>query len=90
MELIQRLFPELAMNPFNASTNIEYVLPNSEHVIIEIFNTSGQKIDVLLNQYMKAGQHQVKFKAQNLPSGIYYYRIGAGKFQDVKKMVLLK
>ena len=77
-------------NPFNASTNIEYVLPNSEHVIIEIFNTSGQKIDVLLNQYMKAGQHQVKFKAKNLPSGIYYYRIGAGKFHDVKKMILIK
>jgi uncharacterized protein (DUF362 family) len=77
-------------NPFNASTNIEFVLTNSEHVLIEVFNIRGQKVEILLNKSINAGQHLVRFKAQNLPSGNYFYKIKAGKFEDVKKMILLK
>jgi hypothetical protein len=77
-------------NPFNPLTTIEFTLPKSEEVKIEIFNTLGQKIYVLLNQHMKAGNHEVEFNVANLSSGIYFYRIEAGEFQDVKKMIMLK
>ena len=77
-------------NPFNPSTQISFNLPKPEFVTLEIYNTLGQKIETLLNKAMKAGQHEVEFNAQNLSSGIYFYRIEAGEFQDVKKMVLLR
>ena len=77
-------------NPFNPSTKIKFALPKPENVKIDVYNTLGQKIETLLNQQMKAGHHEVEFNAQNLSSGLYYYRIEAGEFQDVKKMILLK
>jgi hypothetical protein len=77
-------------NPFNPLTKIKFNIPKSEEVKIEIFNTLGQRIDILVNQFMKAGYHEVEFNAQNLSSGIYLYRIEAGKFQDTNKMVLLR
>jgi hypothetical protein len=77
-------------NPFNPSTTIEYDLPKPANVRIEVYNIAGQKIQILLNKKISAGSHHVEFNTQNLSSGIYYYRIEAGEFQDVKKMILLK
>jgi hypothetical protein len=77
-------------NPFNPSTKIKFAIPKNESVKIEVYNSIGQKIEALLNQHMKAGHHDVEFNAQNLSSGIYFYKIEAGEFQDVKKMILLK
>jgi len=77
-------------NPFNPSTKIKYSLPKPENVKIEVYNTIGQKIKTLLNKQMPAGYHEVIFTAENLPSDVYFYRIIAGDFQDVKKMVLLR
>ena len=77
-------------NPFNPSTKIKFALPKAEKVKIELYNTLGQNVRTLLNQRLKAGYHEVEFNAANLSSGIYFYRIEAGEFQDVKKMVLLK
>ena len=50
----------------------------------------GQKIDTLINKPMPVGYYEIEFNAQNLPSGVYYYRIEVGEFQDVKKMILIK
>ena len=77
-------------NPFNPVTEIKYSLPESEHVLIEVYNTLGQKIQILLNKYMNAGHHEVEFNGQNLTSGVYFYRLKAGEFEQVNKMVLLK
>jgi M6 family metalloprotease-like protein len=83
-------------NPFNPSTKIKYSLPKPEKVKIEIFNLLGQKIETLLNKPMPAGSFEVEFTANDLPSGVYLYRIvvdsygEAGEFQEVKKMILLK
>jgi hypothetical protein len=77
-------------NPFNPSTTIELSLPKASDVRIEVYNIAGQKVQTLLNEKMPAGGHQVEFTAQNLSSGVYFYRIQADKFQDVKKMVLLQ
>jgi len=77
-------------NPFNPSTKIKFDLPKPETVKIEVYNIIGQKIQTLLNNPMPAGYHEVEFNGQNLSSGIYLYRIEAGEWQDVKKMVYLK
>ena len=77
-------------NPFNPSTHIKFALPKPGHVLIEVYNVLGQKIDMLLNKKMIAGYHEIVFDAMSHPSAIYFYRIKAGEFQDVKKMVLLK
>jgi hypothetical protein len=77
-------------NPFNPSTTIEFDLPNASDVRIEVYNIAGQKIQTLLINQISAGSHQVEFNAQNLSSGVYFYKIEAGEFQDVKKMILLR
>jgi predicted GH43/DUF377 family glycosyl hydrolase len=77
-------------NPFNPSTTIEFHLSKSADVRIEVFNIAGQKIKTLVNKKMSAGTHQVQFNAQRLTSGVYFYRIEAGEFQDVKKMIIIK
>jgi hypothetical protein len=77
-------------NPFNPSTKIKFTLPKAEKVKIAVYNTIGQKIETLLNQSMKAGFYEVEFNAVYLSSGVYFYRIEAGEFQYVKKMVLIK
>jgi len=77
-------------NPFNSSTKIKFTLPKPETVKIEVYNIIGQKIQTLLNKPMPAGYHEVEFNGQNLSSGVYLYRIQAGVWQDVRKMVLVK
>jgi PKD repeat protein len=77
-------------NPFNPSTQIKFALPKSEHGKIEVYGLIGQKIKTLLNKSMPAGYHKIEFNGQNLSSGIYIYRIEAGEFQDVKKMIILR
>jgi hypothetical protein len=77
-------------NPFNPSTNIKFDLPRAVDVEFEVFNIMGQKVATLINRHMPAGYHQVTFKAHNLSSGIYFYRIDASTWQDVKKMIFLK
>ena len=77
-------------NPFNATTKITFTLPKSENVSIEIFNTQGKRIEVILQQTKRAGQHQITYDPSNLASGVYYYRITAGRFQQVRKMILNK
>jgi hypothetical protein len=77
-------------NPFNPSSTIKFSLPKNNLVRIDLYNTLGQRVKTILNKQMRAGQHEVEFKAQNLASGVYYYKIEAGDFQDMKKMVLIK
>ena len=77
-------------NPFNPSTSIKFTLPGSEFVNLKIFDTLGQKAESISYKRMKAGNYEMKFNAQYLSSGIFYYRIEAGDFQDVKRMILIK
>ena len=77
-------------NPFNPSTQINFTLPKQEKVKIEIYNSLGQCIRTLLDEEKNAGAHHVIFSTTNLSSGIYFYRIQAGKFEDAKKMILLR
>jgi len=77
-------------NPFNPSTKIRYSLPQKGFVTIKVFDMLGRDVTNLINEEQNAGQHEVNFKANNLPSGIYFYRITAGGSAITKKMILLK
>jgi photosystem II stability/assembly factor-like uncharacterized protein len=77
-------------NPFNPSTKIKFALPKADKVKIELYNTLGQREETILNRKMKAGNYDIEFNAENLSSGVYFYRLQAGEFQDAKKMILLK
>jgi len=77
-------------NPFNPITDISYALPNSSYVLITVFNFLGQEVVKLVDEFQEAGYRSVKFDASNLPSGVYFYQLHAGKFIDVKKMLVTK
>ncbi len=77
-------------NPFNPSTTIGYFLPAATHVTLKVFSSSGEEIAELVNGYKEPGEHEVEFNADNLSSGVYVYRISAGDYTALKKMILLK
>jgi hypothetical protein len=77
-------------NPFNPKTIINYNLPITHFVDISIYNLIGQKVATLISENKNAGYHQVEWDATSFASGVYYYRIQAGDFQDVKKMILIR
>jgi photosystem II stability/assembly factor-like uncharacterized protein len=77
-------------NPFNPSTKIKFSLPANGHTSLKVYDILGREVSTLLNEEFKAGEHEVEFNAENLPSGVYFYRIKAGEFTDIKKMLLLK
>ena len=77
-------------NPFNPSTTISYNITKPENVQIKVYNILGVEVASLVNEYQIAGEHSIKFNAENLSSGIYFYKLNAGSFSQIKKMTLLK
>jgi hypothetical protein len=77
-------------NPFNPATQIRYSLPERSHVSLKVYNLLGQEIATLINQDETAGNYIALFEANKLPSGVYFYKLQAGGFRDVKKMVLIR
>ncbi len=82
-------------NPFNPTTNFEFSLSLSAHVKIDIFNIVGQKVRTLVDEEMKPGVYVADWdgkdeNGKSVSSGIYFYRMEAGEFSDMKKMVLVK
>jgi len=77
-------------NPFNPSTTIEYSIPQSGNVKLKIYNSIGEEITTLVNNYEEAGNYKIIFDASSLSSGIYFYKLETGHFTSVKKMILLK
>jgi subtilisin-like proprotein convertase family protein len=77
-------------NPFNPSTEIQYGLPVTSEVKVEVLNTLGQRVAVLVNGKQEAGYHTATFENQTLSSGVYFYTIEAGQFRACKKLLLLR
>ncbi len=77
-------------NPFNPSTKINFELKKESNVTLKIYDILGEEVATLVNGRKKAGRYTVKFNASNLASGIYFYRLNAGTFTAIKKMILMK
>jgi hypothetical protein len=84
--LLRQNFP----NPFNSSTTIEYFLPRSTQVNLEVFNIIGERVSVLKDGLQDAGYHNIVFETDALPSGVYVYRLKTENFLETRKLVLLR
>ena len=77
-------------NPFNPSTTIKYSIPESGNVSLAIYNSIGEKVETLVNDFKSPGNYEINFNASKLASGIYYYQLRSGVFTQTKKMILMK
>jgi len=77
-------------NPFNPTTIVNYSIPKDGFVNLRVFDINGREVFVLVNQNQKAGTHEITFDAFNLSSGIYFYKLEANGYSDIKKMIVLK
>lgn len=77
-------------NPFNPVTNINFALPKSGMVSLKVYDALGHEISTVLNEYKNAGNYNVIFSGYELSSGVFYYKLEAGDFSAVKKMILVK
>jgi len=77
-------------NPFNPATIIHYEIPFTSKVNLVVYNVLGQVVETLVDEEQSAGSYVVKFAARHLASGVYFYRLKAGRYYDMKKMTLIK
>jgi hypothetical protein len=77
-------------NPFNPSTTFRYSIPSESKVIIKVYDLLGKEIETLVNEEKPTGTYEVSWNAGKLSSGVYFYRMQAGNYSSVKKMILFK
>lgn len=77
-------------NPFNPSTIIRYDLPKATFVHVAVCDVLGREVATLVDEMEQAGSRTVEFKAEFLPSGVYFYRLQAGSFAETKKLLIIK
>lgn len=77
-------------NPFNPSTTISFTIPYSTFATVEVFNVAGAKIFTLIDTYLNAGHHSIRFDGSNLSTGVYFYKLKTTEFEQVKNMILIK
>jgi hypothetical protein len=77
-------------NPFNTATTIRYALPSASHVTIKVFDLMGRELEILVDETGQPSHHKVEWRAGNLTSGIYLYRLRAGDYVETKKLILQK
>lgn len=77
-------------NPFNPATRIKYNLAKSSHVVLKIYNLAGQEVTTLVNEFQQAGEHEISWQPEELPSGLYFCKIQTGGFAETRKITLLK
>jgi hypothetical protein len=77
-------------NPFNPKTIINYELGVANYVSLKIFDVLGKEIETLVSAKQNAGSYKVEFNGEDLPSGIYFYKLEGADFSEIRKMVLLK
>jgi hypothetical protein len=84
--LLNQNFP----NPFNPSTSISFSIPTRSFVSLKVFDLIGREVTTVVSEEMSAGSYIKQWNAQNLPSGVYFYRLQTGAFTQTKKLLLLK
>jgi hypothetical protein len=85
-EIAHTIYP----NPISTSVVFEYQLTESNSVTLTVFNSFGQQIQILVNQHQQPGEHKAIWSAERLPSGIYFYRLTAGRQSASGKVVVVK
>lgn len=77
-------------NPFNPATILSYEMPRAAHVTLKIVDILSREVKTLVDALQPAGLHRVTFEADDLPSGVYFYRMEAGSFTATEKMTLIR
>lgn len=77
-------------NPFNPRTRIEYGLPHAAHVALTVYDVLGRQVAILADGIQAAGRYAAEFDGRELGSGVFYYRLQAGEFEQIGKMLLLR
>jgi hypothetical protein len=77
-------------NPFNPSTTIDYMIASDENVRLKVYDVLGREVTSLVDEHKPAGTYSVTFNADNLPSGVYIYRLVAGEYTSTNRMLLIK
>jgi hypothetical protein len=77
-------------NPFNPSTNISFSIPSRSFVTLKIYDMLGREVTTIVSEEMSAGSYSRQWNATDIPSGVYFYRLQAGNFNQTKKLILLK
>ena len=84
--LLEQNYP----NPFNPTTQIRFTLAAPAFVTLKIYDVLGEEITTVMNEHKPDGAYSVEWNGSGVPSGVYYYRLSAGNFTSVKKMLLMK
>jgi hypothetical protein len=89
------ILPEYSLNqnypnPFNPITLIKFSIPKEEHVILKVYDLMGREVVQLVNERKWSGNYEIKLDASELSSGMYIYKLTAGNYQSLRKMVLIK
>lgn len=77
-------------NPFNPETKIKFALPIFSNVNLRVYNLMGENVVTLVEDFLDAGYYEIPFSANNLSSGVYFYRIQSGNYSETKRMILIK
>lgn len=77
-------------NPFNPVTHLEFRIPESGFVSLKVYDILGREVAVLVNEKLSPGRYKTEFNGSNFASGVYFIRMEAGDFREIKKMILIK
>ncbi len=77
-------------NPFNPATEIRYRTPEAGWVTVKVYDLLGKEVATLVDEFQGPGERSVRWDASGVPSGVYYYRLGAGSFLEVKRLLVMR
>jgi hypothetical protein len=77
-------------NPFSPSTTIKFGIPSSELVTLKVYDLTGREVAVLMNEQKRAGSYTIRFDADKLAAGVYFYRLEARALREIRKMLLVR
>ena len=77
-------------NPFNPTTNINFGIAQKNFVTLKVYDLLGNEVQTLVSSELNAGSYNVDFNATELSSGVYFYKLQAGKFNNTRRMIIIK
>ena len=77
-------------NPFNATTTIQFSLPKTSYITLNVYNSTGELVSTPLAETLSTGVHRIEWNADEFPSGVYFYKLSGDGISDTKKMILVR